>query len=100
MIIAVPRVAAHQTVDDAIQALRSSAWAELGHVYLVDEKSQLIGQVPTERLLCSDPAQKLVNLQSDAPIEVRPGDNAERVGLLAVERHKRMLRSWMVSGGY
>lgn len=84
----VPRVAANQTVGDAVQSLRSSAWAEIGHVYLVDEQSQLIGQVPTERLLCADPAGKLVDLQGDPPIEVRPDDNAERVALLAVERHE------------
>lgn len=88
MIMAVPRVAADQTVGDAVQSLRSSAWAEIGHVYLVDEKSQLIGQVPTERLLCADPTRKLVDLQGDPPIEVRPSDNAERVALLAVERHE------------
>jgi magnesium transporter len=88
MVMAVPRVGARQTVENAIQSLRSSAWAEIGHIYLVDEKSQLIGQVPTERLLCTDPARKLVDLQGDPPIEVRPGDNAERVALLAVERHE------------
>jgi magnesium transporter len=88
MIMAVPRAAANQTVGDAVESLRSSAWAEIGHVYLVDEQSQLIGQVPTERLLCADPAGKLVDLQGDPPIEVRPDDNAERVALLAVERHE------------
>lgn len=85
---AVPRASGDQTVADALQSLRSSAWAEVGHVYLVDEKLQLLGQIPIERLLCADPAGKLLDLQGDPPIEVRPGDNAESVALLAVERHE------------
>ena len=88
MVMAVPRVAADRTVGDAVQSLRSSAWAEMGHVYLVDETSRLIGQVPTERLLCADPAGKLIDLRSEPPIEVRSDDDAERVALLAVERHE------------
>jgi magnesium transporter len=87
MTTAVPRASRHQTVADALQSLCSSNWGEVGHIYLVDETSQLLGQVPIERLLCADPAGKLVDLRGDPPIEVRPADNAEHVALLAVEKH-------------
>lgn len=87
MTTAVPRVSGHQTVADALKSLRSSHWAEVGHVYLVDETSQLVGQIPIERLLSADHAGKLSDLRGDPPIEVRPTDNAESVALLAVERH-------------
>jgi magnesium transporter len=87
MTTAVPLVTADQTVAGALESLRSSAWAEVGHVYLVDEKAQLLGQIPTERLLCADPASRLAALRGDPPIEVHPHDNAETAALLAVERH-------------
>ena len=87
MTTAIPRITGDQTVAGAMESLRSSAWAEVGHVYLVDEKAQLLGQIPTERLLCADPASRLAALRGDPPIEVHPLDNAETVALLAVERH-------------
>lgn len=87
MTAAVPQAREDGTVADAIKLLRSQTWAEVGHVYMVDEAAQLAGQVPIERLLTAPPDVRLNELRGDPPLIVRVGDNAETVALLAVERH-------------
>jgi magnesium transporter len=70
-----------------IAALRDHTWEEVSHVYLVDDHTTLLGQVPIERLLHAKEDTALVDLEGPPPIEVLPGDAAETVALRAVERH-------------
>ncbi|GMV49604.1 MAG: magnesium transporter mgtE [Nitrospira sp. OLB3] len=83
----VPRAGAEDTVAAALANLRGSEWSEVGHLYLVDAHAHLVGQVPIERLLIAPGEQVLESLRGDPPIEVRAGEDAEVVALLAVERH-------------
>jgi magnesium transporter len=87
MTAAVPQAREGSTVADTMKLLQSRTWAEVGHVYLVGNESQLAGQVPIERLLTAPPDVRLNELRGDPPLIVRAGDNAETVALLAVERH-------------
>jgi magnesium transporter len=87
MTATVPQAHKDGTVADAMKLLRSRTWAEVGHVYVVDGASQLIGQVPIERLLTVSPDIRLDALHGDPPLIVQAGDNAETVALLAVEQH-------------
>lgn len=84
----VPRGLADQTVAETLALLRGQSWKEAGHLYLVDSRKRLTGQVPMERLLFSDPANRLAAIQGDPPLEVQPDDEAETVALRAVERHE------------
>jgi magnesium transporter len=84
----VPRASADRTVADALATLRQRSWEEVGHVYLVDDRERLIGQVSMERLLFADSTSRLSTLRGDPPVEVQPDDNAETVALQAVERHE------------
>lgn len=83
----VPRASPEETVASALTSLRGAPWSEVGHLYLVDRRTRLVGQVPIERLFAAPPEQTLASLRGDPPIEVRAGENAETVALLAVERH-------------
>jgi len=87
MTIEVPRASEDQTAGAALVTLRQRSWEECSHVYLVDEQSRLIGQVPIERFLIADGETKLSKLCGDPPVEVQPDDDAETVALQAVERH-------------
>ena len=82
-----PRAHPNETVEESLATLRRSPCTEVGHEYLVDDGSRLVGQVPIERLLIAPLDQVLASLKGDPPIEVRAGENAETVALLAVERH-------------
>lgn len=84
---AVPRARPAETVGTALAALRQSHPEEAGHLYLVDEQSRLVGQVPVESLIVAEPGTKLDGLRGDPPVEVHPEDDAEAVALAAVERH-------------
>ena len=83
----VPRASPEETVAGALDALRSSPWSEVGHLYLIDDRSRLVGQVSIERLLIAPSDHTLASLRGDPPLEVQAGDEAETVALLAVERH-------------
>jgi len=87
MTAVVPQALPNASVAETMEALRSRSWDEVGHIYLLDEQSQLVGQVPIERLLTARPDIRLNALRGDPPLIVRAGDNAETVALLAVERH-------------
>lgn len=87
MAVDIPRSERHRTVRDMIAALRDHRWEEVGHIYLVDDRATLIGQVPIERLLQAKEETYLADLEGLRPIEVLPGDPAETVALQAVERH-------------
>lgn len=87
MAVDIPRSERHRTVGDMISALRGHTWEEVGHIYLVDDRAALIGQVPIERLLQAKEQTDLADLEGLPPIEVLPGDPAETVALRAVERH-------------
>ncbi|MDE3117871.1 MAG: magnesium transporter [Nitrospirota bacterium] len=84
---AVPRANRADTVGAALAALRRSRPEEAGHLYLVDDQSRLVGQVPIEALILAEPEDRLDGLRGDPPVEVHPEDNAESVALTAVERH-------------
>lgn len=84
---AVPRADRADTVGAALAALRRSRPEEAGHLYLVDDQSRLVGQVPIEALIFAEPEAQLDGLRGDPPVEVHPDDNAESVALTAVERH-------------
>lgn len=83
----VPCASEEHTVSETLSTLRLRAWAELGHIYLVDAQRRLAGQVPIERVLMADGATSLSTLRGAPPIEVQPDENAETVALRAVERH-------------
>jgi magnesium transporter len=87
MTATVPQAREDATVADVMKLLQSRIWAEVGHVYVVDKASRLVGQVPIERLLTAPPDFRLDALRGDPPLIVRVGDNAETVALLAVEQH-------------
>ena len=87
MTSAIPRPHPEDTVAHALTALRVHPPDEAGHLYLVDDKSRLVGQVPVERLLAALPDQCLDDLRGLPPLEVSADENAETVALLAVERH-------------
>jgi magnesium transporter len=87
MAVDIPRSESHRTVGDMIAALRNRTWEEVGHIYLIDDRATLIGQVPIERLLQAKEQTDLADLEGLPPIEVLPGDPAETVALRAVERH-------------
>ena len=42
----VPQARGDGTVADVMKLLQSRTWVEVGHVYLVDNASRLVGQVP------------------------------------------------------
>ncbi len=83
----VPKARADETAGFALERLREHKPEEASHLYLINEDYVLTGQVPIERLIAAAPETRLGSLRGDPPIEVRPGDNAETVALLAVERH-------------
>ena len=83
----VPKARADETAGFALERLREHKPEEASHLYLIDEASVLIGQVPIERLIAAAPETLLGDLRGDPPIEVWPDDDAETVALLAVERH-------------
>jgi magnesium transporter len=87
MTVSVPHAHLNAAVSETVEALRSRSWDEAGHIYLLDEQSRLIGQVPIERLLVAPTDTRLNDIRGDHPLIVRTGDNAETVALLAVERH-------------
>jgi magnesium transporter len=84
---AVPRAHPTDTVEAALAAIRRSRPQEAGHLYLIDDQSRLVGQVPIEALILAEPGDRLDGLRGDPPVEVHPEDNAEAVALTAVERH-------------
>ena len=87
MTASIPQAHPNDVISETVDTLRSRSWDEAGHVYLLDERSRLIGQVPIERLLSARPDARLDSVRGDPPLIVRAGDNAETVALLAVERH-------------
>jgi len=87
MTAAVPQAHPNASVADTMEALRSRPWDEVGHIYLLDERSQLVGQVPVERLLAAALDTRLDSVRGNPPLIVRADDNAETVALLAVEQH-------------
>jgi magnesium transporter len=87
MTATVPQVREDGTVADTMKLLQSRTWAEVGHMYLLDNAARLAGQVPMERLLTASPDVRLDALRGDPPLIVQAGDNAETVALLAVEQH-------------
>jgi magnesium transporter len=87
MTAAVPQAHPNASVADTMEALRSRSWDEVGYVYLLDERSQLVGQVPIERLLAAALDTRLDSVRGNPPLIVRADDNVETVALLAVEQH-------------
>jgi magnesium transporter len=87
MTAAVPQAHPNASVADTMEALRSRSWDEVGHIYLLDERSQLVGQVPIERLLAASLDMRLDSVRGNSPLIVRADDNAETVALFAVEQH-------------
>lgn len=83
----VPRARADETVRATVKRLRAERPEEASHLYLIDESSVLIGQVPIEKLIAAAPETRVGDLRGEPPIEVRPDDEAEMAAMLAVERH-------------
>lgn len=88
MTAAIPRARPDETVATALEHIRRVRPDEASHLYLVDEQSRLIGQVPVEWLLHATPDRVVRELQGPPPLEVAPEDSAESVALSAVERHE------------
>lgn len=87
MTSAVPRARGFETVGEALAALRVLRPEEASHVYLLDEASRLVGQVPLDTLILADPAARLDGVQGPPPVEVAPDEDAETAALRAVVRH-------------
>jgi len=87
MTTAVPRARLGDTVGSVLAGLRSHRPEEASHLYLVDERSRLVGQVPIEALVTAEPAARLEDLRGEPSVEVHPEENGETVALRAVERH-------------
>ena len=83
----VPRASANESVGVVLDRLRELQPEEASHVYLVDESSTLVGQVPIEKLVACPRETLLDDLRGASPIEVFEDENAEMAALLAVERH-------------
>ncbi len=88
MTSAVPRAKPGDTVGSVLAAWRRASLDEASHVYLLDDRARLVGQVPIETVLASGEEAVLDGLQGPPPLEVRPEDNAESAALLAVSRHE------------
>jgi magnesium transporter len=87
MTTSVPKAQPDETAGVALERVREQKPEEVSHLYLVDEASVLVGQVPVEKLIAAEPQTPLGDLRGDPPIEIHPDDDAEMVALLAVERH-------------
>ncbi len=85
---AVPRAGLEETAGEVLARLRTGRCEEVSHIYLIDEGSHLLGQVPIERLLPASPGTPLGQLRGEPAVEVHPEDDAEAVALAAVERHE------------
>ena len=83
----VPRASANETVGVILDRLREFQPEEASHVYLVDERSTLVGQVPIEELVACPRETLLDDLRGSPPFEVLSDENAKVAALLAVERH-------------
>ena len=83
----VPRASANERVGVVLDRLRELQPEEASHVYLVDENSILIGQVPIENLVASSRETLMDDLRGSPPIEVLEDENAQMAALLAVEQH-------------
>ena len=55
---AVPRGHPNDTVFDTLRAIRSVCPEEASHIYLLDDQTRLIGQVPIEALILAEPEQR------------------------------------------
>jgi magnesium transporter len=84
----VPRAAPDATVASLFADLRARRPREASHIYLLDDNSRLIGQVPIENLIAASPDEIAGNLRGDPPLEFHPDDSAKMVALLAVKRHE------------
>ena len=82
MTATVPQAREDATAADGMKLLQGRTWIEVGHVYVVDKASRLVGQVPIERLVTAPPDFQLHALRGDPPLIVRVGDNAETVAVL------------------
>jgi magnesium transporter len=85
---AVPRAGIEATAGEVLARLRGGRFEEVSHIYLVDEESRLLGQVPIERLFSADADTRLARLRGEPAVEVHPEDDAEAAALAAVERHE------------
>ena len=83
-----PKARPDETVNAALERLREQKPEEAGHIYLVDDDSVLIGQIPIEKLIAAAPETLLDDLRGDPPIEARPDDDAEMIALQAVEQRE------------
>ncbi len=88
MTTSIPRARPDDTVATGLEHIRRVRPDEASHLYLVDEHSRILGQVPVELLLQAASDRLLGELQGPPPLEVSPEDSAESVALLAVERHE------------
>ncbi|WP_447976899.1 magnesium transporter [Candidatus Nitrospira bockiana] len=88
MISAIPCMSPDATVAQALAVIGRDHPDEAGHVYLVDEGRELLGQVPIERILTAPSEAILAGLRGPHPLRVSPGVSAETAALLAVERHE------------
>jgi magnesium transporter len=83
----VPRAFPNQTVGEVLTAIKDFPSEEMGHVYLIDSQSHLVGQIPINILITAPVNEILENLVGTPPIQVRPEDAAETAALQAVTRH-------------
>lgn len=87
MTSSVPRMPVESIVADALMTFRHGYLEEASHIYLVDSDNRLHGQVPVEKIITMPHGTPLDHLKGEPPLTVRPDEIAERVALLAVERH-------------
>lgn len=73
MALDVPRADLLRTVGEMMADLGRHAWDEVGHVYLVNDRAELVGQVPIEGLLQARDDRPLADLAR--PRSVRPSED-------------------------
>ncbi len=75
-----------ETVQEAIEKIRTSGDKEVFYIYVVDERGHLVGVVSLRNLILSDPKRKLKEIMNPSVISVRADLDQEEVAKI-VERY-------------
>jgi len=85
LVEAVPTAAASDTVEAVLRHLRNKQWDTLNYVYILDEKSCLMGVVSVREILAAQNENKMSNLMTRDLVVVHPHNDQERAGILAIQ---------------
>ena len=77
-----------ETVQQAIASLRKHATAgEILYLYVIDDKSCLVGIVPVRALLTAEPKTQISSIMTPSPISILSTDTVFRACELFIEHH-------------